>query len=155
VDICFKIVLFFLFGTGYLVAMDYSQKARQFPQLIALITLILLALSFLGDLYRWLKGRVSLLTDRPVPVEEGNRIRRVRFYKAWFIIIVAIGVGLLGGFLFSTFFLLAGFPLFLGDGKGRRLVWDLSLAVIVTAFIYLIFEYMMGVPLLTGLLIDL
>ena len=155
VDICFKIVLFFLFGIAGLVANNYSQKARQFPQLIALLTLILLALSFLGDLYRWLKERKPLSSGSRVPVTEENRTRRVRFYKAWLIIIVAIGAGLLGGFLFSTLFLLAGFPLFLSDGKGRHLGWDLSLAVVVTAFIYLIFQYMMGVPLLTGLLIDL
>ena len=154
-ETCFKIVLFFFFGTGYLGAMHYSQKARQFPQLIALITLILLALSFLGDLYRWLRERESLLTGGRIPATEENGIRRLRFYKAWLIIIVAMGVGMLGGFFFSTLFLLAGFPLLLGDGKGRRLVWDLSLAVIVTACIYLIFQYVMGVPLLTGLLINL
>ena len=144
-----------MFGIGYLGAMHYSQKARQFPQLIALITLILLALSFLGDLYRRLRERESLLTGASIPATEDNGIRRLRFYKAWLIIIVAMGVGMLGGFFFSTLFLLAGFPLLLGDGKGRRLVWDLSLAVIVTACIYLIFQYVMGVPLLTGLFINL
>ena len=154
-DTCFKIVLFFSFGIGYVGAMQYSQKGRQFPQLIALITLILLALSFLRDLFRWLGERESRLTGSRTPATEEHGIQRLRFYKAWLIIIVAIGVGMLGGFLFSTFFLLAGFPLLLSDGKGRRLVWDLSVAVIVTACIYVIFQYVMGVPLLTGLFIDL
>lgn len=154
-ETCFKIVLFFLFGIGYVAAMHYSQKASRFPQLIALITLILLALSFLGDLYRWLRERESRLTGGSIPATEDHGTRRLRFYKAWLIILIAMGAGVLGGFLFSTLSLLAGFPLLLSDGKGRRLVWDLSLAVIVTACIYLIFQYVMGVPLLTGLFINL
>lgn len=153
-EIGLKVVLLFLFGTGYMVAMQYSQKARQFPRLIALLTLILIALSLAGDLYRRLRER------RPPPSGAGQaaawgRIRGSRLMKAWLIILVSTGAGMLGGFLFSAFFLLAGFPLILGEESGRRLAWDLSLAVLLTACIYFIFQYLMGVPLLTGLLLDL
>lgn len=152
-EICFKLVLFFLFGTGYMVAMQYSHKARQVPCLIALLTLILIAFSLAGDLYRWLRERESSSTKGGRPAVEGTR--RTRFFKAWLIIIVSTGVGVLGGFLFTAFFLFAGFPLLLGDEEGRPLVWQLSLAAIMTACIYIVFEYLMGVPLLSGLLLEL
>jgi ABC-type Fe3+ transport system permease subunit len=153
-EICFKLVLFFMFGTGYAVAAQYSQKARQFPRLIALITLILIALSLIQDLYRWLRERESASTKSSETSPKDN-IRRTRFFKAWLIIIVSTGAGVLGGFLFSAFLLLAGFPLLLGDETGRSMVWQISLAAMMTACIYMIFEYLMGVPLLTGLLLDL
>jgi ABC-type Fe3+ transport system permease subunit len=154
-EIGFKVVLFAVFAGAYGVAMYYSQKARQFPQLIALLTLILIFLSLLGDLTRRLKRRDSLRkdgNDRPGKID---RTRRVRFYKAWLVILSATAAGVLGGFLFSTFFLLAGFPLLLGDDQKRGLPRHLSVAVVLTACIYLIFQYLMGVPLLSGLLIDL
>lgn len=152
-EICFKVVLFFIFGTGYMLATQYSQKARQVPRLIALITLILIALALLGDLVRWLRERESSSPRSSLPAAEGKR--RIRFFKAWLIIIVSTGVGVLGGFLFSAFFLLAGFPLLLSDEKGHSLVWQLSLAAIMTACIYVVFQHLMGVPLLSGLLLDL
>ena len=151
----FKIALFAIFGAAYLTAMHYSQKARQFPQLIAFLTLILIALSLLGDGVRRLRERRLLPTNQKTPAAENNPTRRRRFYKAWLIILAATAAGLLGGFLFSTFFLLAGFPLLLGDDQERRLPRHLSIAVVLTACIYLVFQYLMGVPLLSGLLIDL
>ena len=151
----FKVVLFAVFAGAYLVAMHYSQKARQFPQLIAFLTLILIFLSLLGDMARRLKRRDTLRTDRDARPGSDERLRRLRFYKAWVVILVATGAGVLGGFLFSTFFLLAGFPLLLGDDQKRGLPRRLSVAVVLTACIYLIFQYLMGVPLLSGLLIDL
>jgi hypothetical protein len=151
----FKVLLFMIFGGAYMAATHYSQKARQFPQLIALLTLILIALSLLGDMIRWLRKQKSLTTGQNTQTAENTRTRQLRFYKAWLVILAATAAGILGGFLFSTFFLLAGFPLLLRDEREPRLFSHLSLAVVLTACIYLVFQYLMGVPLLSGLLIDL
>lgn len=95
-EMCFKLVLFFLFGAGYMLAMQYSQKARQLPRLIALLTLILIALSLALDLYRRLRDPGYSSTKGSQPAAKG--IRWIRFFKAWLIIIVSTGVGVLGGY---------------------------------------------------------
>jgi hypothetical protein len=61
-------------------------------------------------------------------------------------------MGFLGGFLFSTFFLFMGFAIFFGGKK--NLIKNVVISVLMTILIYLSFQWIMGVPLLTGILLD-
>jgi hypothetical protein len=81
-----------------------------------------------------------------------NIMKINRFYKAWGIILISTAVGLLIGFLFSTFFLFMGFAIFFGEKK--NLMKNVVIAVLMTILIYLSFQLVMGIPLLTGILLD-
>ncbi|MFH1123657.1 MAG: tripartite tricarboxylate transporter TctB family protein, partial [Pseudomonadota bacterium] len=90
-------------------------------------------------------------TELKVTDETVKRSRKKRFYQAWGIILVSTAIGFLGGFLFSTFSLFMGFALIFGKRTRRNRLKNLVTAAAMTALIYLIFEWMMGVPLLEGI----
>ncbi|MGB5079704.1 MAG: tripartite tricarboxylate transporter TctB family protein, partial [Burkholderiales bacterium] len=76
--------------------------------------------------------------------------RRRRFYQAWAIILVATGIGFLGGFLFSTVLLLVGFGIAFGrrENRGKNVI----VAVVLAGGVYFVFGRIMAVPLLDGVL---
>ena len=51
-DVRFKLVLMFFFGLFYVLAIPYPQKSRQFPQLIALFSLLAVVISLISDFVR-------------------------------------------------------------------------------------------------------
>jgi len=79
-----------------------------------------------------------------------KKLRKKRFYQAWAIILVSTSVGFLAGFLFTAFFFFAGFSLFFG--KKENLFKNMIVAIVMTAVIYFLFQFVMDVPLLDGLL---
>lgn len=153
-NVRFKLVLLFFFGFLYVMAIDYPEKSRQFPQLIALLSLATLVLSlvrdFLGKTAH--KVEVAQVDDSELSSVDPDKKKRSRkrFYQAWGVIIVSTAAGLVGGFVFTTFFLFAGFAGVFG--KKRDLLKNVVVALLMTAFIYFVFERLMGVPLLSGLL---
>jgi hypothetical protein len=149
-----KIALLAVFGAFYLAAASYPEKARQFPQLIAALSLLLTVISLGTDLLR--RGPAAEViggvddTELGTVAREEKRARRARFYKAWAILLASTAAGFLGGFLLTALLLFVGFALFFGS-KGK-LGRNLSVSVAVTAVIYVIFTRLMAVPLLDGLL---
>jgi len=81
--------------------------------------------------------------------EEVRKKRSKRFYQAWGIILFSIGIGFLGGFLFSTFLLFFGFALIFG--KKENLLRNTIVGIGMTVLTYFTFEVLLGVPLLEGL----
>ncbi len=152
-EVWFKLVLFVFFGLLYLLAIPYPEKSKEFPQLIALLSLIMTVISLIIDFTR--KGKVAEgiadVDDTELKVLDATtqKTKRKRFYKAWGIILVSTAIGFLGGFLFTTFFIFVGFALFFG--KREKLFKNILIAVLMTMIIYLSFQWIMGVPLLTGI----
>ena len=150
----FKLLLMILFGCFYALAIPYPEQSRQFPQLVAILGLIILAASFLVDMLNktTVRTEISQVDDAELrgKEERGKGEKRKRFYKAWAIILVSFGAGLLGGFAFTAFFLFVGFALFFGSRQ--KLLKNMIIAVVMTVCIFLIFQEVMGVPLLTGIL---
>ena len=150
----FKLLLMIMFGCFYALAIPYPEKSRQFPQLISLLSLIMLAASFLTDMLnkKGVKMEVGTVEDGELQVikEQGRGERKKRFFKAWAIILVSFGAGLLGGFAFTAFLLFIGFALFFGTRQ--KLLKNIVIAFIMTICIFLVFQQVMGVPLLTGIL---
>ncbi len=153
-DVRIKLVLLAFFGLFYLLAIPYPEKSRQFPQLIALFSLVVIVLSLIMDFRRKaaVSAQISQVDDTELTGtdEQGKTEKRKRFYRAWAIILVSSGAGFLGGFLFTAFFLCAGFALIFG--RREKAFKNMTAAVVMTVCIYLIFERLMGVPLLSGIL---
>ncbi len=154
IDVQIKIALILIFAFFFIAAMPYPEKSRAFPQLLSVVSLILVIISLTFDLTgkETVIGEITDIDDTEVKVlsAEEKRARKQRFYKAWGIIIVSSAVGFAGGFLFSTFFYFLGFALFFGERQ--HIVKNMVIAVIMTAVIYFSFQTMMGVPLLEGML---
>ena len=152
-DVRFKLALLIFFGLLYLLAIPYPEKSRQFPQLIALFSLAFVLISLIGDAMR--KGAVTAEiaqvddTDLTRIDEQARKQKKKRFLRAWGIILASLAAGLAGGFLFTTFFMFAGFAVVFG-GK-RNLRKNIIIAVVMTIGIYCGFEWLMGVPLLSGI----
>jgi hypothetical protein len=153
-DVQIKLALILVFGFFYFYAAAFPEKSKAFPQLIALISILIVIVSLSFDFTKKeIQEGVLIDVDEAEYVvldEATKRARRQRFYKAWGIIFVSSAVGFLGGFLFSTFFYFLGFTLFFGERK--NLLKNIVIAVGMTILIYVIFEKVMGVPLLEGIL---
>jgi len=154
-EVLFKTGLFAFFILLYFVALSYPEKSRQFPQLVANFSFVLILISLTMDFTgkRIIAGEMTDAEDTELKVtdETVRRSRKKRFYQAWGVILVSTAIGFLGGFLFCTFSLFMGFALIFGERTRRKGLKNFVIAVAMTALIYLIFERMMGVPLLRGI----
>jgi len=150
-DVWCKMALMALFALLYAMARSYPSESRQFPQLIAVFTLVVLAVSLGRDF-------LGKKASRPESAQAGNarvrvadeqredRERKKRLYLTWGLILISTAIGFWGGFLITTFLLFIGFALLFGERK--HLLRNSLTAVAVTAVIYFVFEWIMRVPLL-------
>ncbi len=153
IDVQIKLALIVIFVLFFVLAMPYPEKSRAFPQLLSVVSLILVIISLTFDFTskEIVAGELTDVDEAEVKVldEETKRARKRRFYKAWGIILVSTAVGFLGGFLFSALCYFLGFALFFGERK--NLVKNIIIALVLTAVIYVSFDTIMGVPLLEGI----
>ena len=149
-----KIVLIFLFSAFYIVAIPFPEKSRQFPQLLAVISLVMTVIALIMDFSRKgaVEGEITVVDDTELQVLDAKTksARKKRLYQAWAIILVSTGVGFLGGFLFSALCFFAGFALVFGSRN--RWSRNMIIAIAMTIVVYFIFGRIMGVPLLEGVL---
>jgi hypothetical protein len=151
-DVWCKIALMALLVLLFAIARSYPSESRQFPQLIAVFTFIMLTISLVRDLF-------GIKTKAPpksaetgddgfqaADREKGLTEKKKRLYLTWGMILVSTGIGFGGGFLITTFLIFIGFALFFGDRK--HLLRNSLTAIAVTAVIYFVFEWIMRVPLL-------
>lgn len=86
-EVWFKLVLFVFFGLFFLLAIPYPEKSKQFPQIIAIFSFIMIVISLIMDFTR--RGTAAegiadvddtelKLLDAPI-----QKTKRKRFYKAW------------------------------------------------------------------------
>lgn len=149
-EVWFKLVLLIFFSLFFLLAIPFPEKSKQFPQLIAVFSLIMIVISLIIDFAR--KGKVAEGiadvddTELRVLDHTTQKTKRKRFYKAWGIILVSTAIGFLGGFLFTTFFLLMGFPLLFGEK--RNLFKNTIVGMAMTIIIFFIFQWIFEIPLL-------
>ncbi len=153
-EVWVKIALLVVFGGFYVLAIPFPQDSRQFPQLLASISLVLTAIALGMDFVRRqvVEGMVGGVDDTELMVLDAatRRARRKRFYQAWTILLASTAAGFLGGFLLSTVFLFAGFGLAFGNRENR--VRNTVVAVAMTVLVYVVFGRIMAVPLLDGVL---
>lgn len=149
-----KIALLFVFSAFYVAAIPFPEKSKQFPQLLALVSLAMTVMALVLDFARKaaVQGEISAVDDTELNVLDAKtkRARRKRYYQAWAIIIVATGVGFLGGFLFSALCLFGGFAVVFGSRK--KLKRNTIVAIAMTIVVYLVFGMIMRVPLASGIL---
>ncbi len=149
-EVWFKLVLLIFFVLFSLLAIPYPEKSKQFPQLIAIFSLVIIVISLIMDFTR--KGKVAEgigdVDDTELKVLDApiQKTKRKRFYKAWAIILISTAIGFLGGFLFTTFFLSMGFPLLFGERK--NLLKNTVIAIAMTIVIFFIFQGVFEIPLL-------
>jgi hypothetical protein len=151
-DVWCKTALMALFVLLYVMARSYPSESRQFPQLIAVFTLVILVISLVRD---FLGKKTAAPPEsaessdagfQAVDQEIGQKEKKRRLYLTWGMILISTGIGFWGGFLITTFLLFIGFALFFGEKK--HLMRNSLTAIAVTAVIYFIFEWVMRVPLL-------
>ncbi|MBI4289986.1 MAG: tripartite tricarboxylate transporter TctB family protein [Betaproteobacteria bacterium] len=149
-----KIVLLFVFSAFYLLANSFPEESRQFPQLLAAFSLVMTVIALIADFSRGysVQGEIIDVGDTELKFLDARtkKARRKRYYQAWAIIFVSTGIGFLGGFLYSTVCLFAGFGAVFGNRK--KLVNNMIVALVMTVVVYFIFGRVMGVPLLEGML---
>ncbi len=149
-EVWFKLALVVIFALLYRIAIPYPADSRQFPQLIALFALAVLAVSLILDFVK--KKAVALdaaeLSDVELKGagESAKRDGRRRFYLTWVIVLISTAVGFWGGFIFSIFLMFMGFAILFG--KKKQFLRNTGYAVLMTVLIYLTFQWLMGVPLL-------
>ncbi len=153
-EVWFKFALLVVFSAFYLLALPFPELARQFPQMLAVLSIALTVIALGLDFTRKqaVQGEISDVDDTELKVvdEDSRRFRRKRYYQTWAIILVSTGVGFLIGFLFSALCLLAGFALVFGTRD--KLTGNLIIAVVTTLLVYLVFGMLMQVPLVGGIL---
>lgn len=153
-EIWCKIALVFIFAGFWVLAAPFPEKARHFPRLMAGFSLAMTVVSLLIDLCRrdYKATVIGDVDDTELKTVDDatRRERRGRFYRAWAITLVSVGVGFLGGFLLTCFLLFAGFAVVFG--KRESLAKNLAVAAVVTAVVWYGFDRVMQVPLLDGLL---
>lgn len=102
-EVWFKLVLLILFSLLYLLAIPYPEKSKQFPQLIAVFSIVMIVISLMIDLTRKETGVGEIAdvgdTELKILDETTKETRRKRFYQAWGIILISTAIGFLGGFL--------------------------------------------------------
>ena len=154
VEVWCKIALLFFFSAFYLLAIPFPEKSRQFPQLLAVVSLALTLMALVLDFTRKnaVQAEISDVDNTELEVLDAatKQVRRKRYYRAWAIIIVSTGVGFLGGFLFSALCLFAGFAVL--SGGREKLIRNAIVGVAMTIVVYVVFGMIMRVPLLSGLL---
>ena len=154
VEVWCKIALLFFFSAFYLLAIPFPEKSRQFPQVLAVVSLALTLMALVLDFTRKnaVQAEISDVDNTELEVLDAatKRARRKRYYKAWAIIIVSTGVGFLGGFLFSALCLFAGFAVL--SGGREKLMRNATVGLTMTLVVYVVFGMTMRVPLLSGLL---
>ena len=153
-EVWFKIVLLVVFSGFYVLAIPYPQESRQFPQLLAAISLALTVIALAMDFLRAqvIAGEIDGVDDTELKILDAptKRARRRRFYQAWAILLGATGAGFLGGFLFSAIVLFAGFAI--ASEHRENLGRNMIVAVAMTVLVYVVFGRIMIVPLLNGIL---
>lgn len=153
-DVKVKLVSIIIFGFAFAYAETFPKGSRVFPQLISISCLILAVLSLVLDFTsKAVKtGEITGIDDTELKVLDfqQKRAQKLRFYKAWMIILFAVTAGYLGGFLFTAYLSFFGFSLFWGERK--NLTKNLLITTVLTAVIYVIFNLIMKVPLLSGML---
>lgn len=153
-DVWCKIALLFVFSVFYIAAIPFPEKAKQFPQLLAIVSLAMTVMALVLDFAREnvVQAEISDVDDTELRVLDGNtkQSRRTRYYQAWAIILVSTGVGFLGGFLFSALCLFAGFAVIFGSRE--KLIRNTIVAAVMTIVVYLVFGMIMRVPLVSGIL---
>ncbi len=154
IEIWFKLFLLVFFVNLYILAIPYPEKSKEFPHLIAVVSLFLIVLSLIRDFLKKEKVKQELTdvgnAELKVVDEETRKLRKRRFYQAWGILLVSSLIGLFVGFLFTTFFLFFGFALL--SGKREDLKKNALMTVVITIGIYLVFMRLMDVPLLGGII---
>ena len=154
---------------------SYPEKSRLFPQLLGIVTIILILISFAQRLIRPRgatqkeEGKAFETPAEDVREEklrwvkeleekgEGDAgyelleksLRRKRLVQSVVIILISLGIGHLGGFLLTVPFYFIAFGLLHGQKKDT--LRYIVIAVGITVVIYLVFAHLMGVPLLRGL----
>lgn len=153
-EVWFKILLLFVFSGFFILAIPYPQESRQFPQLLAAISVALTVIALAMDFLRAqvIAGEIDGVDDTELKILDAptKRARRRRFYQAWAILLGATGAGFLGGFLFSAIVLFAGFGI--ASEHRENLGRNMIVAVAMTVLVYVVFGRIMAVPLLNGIL---
>jgi hypothetical protein len=150
-DVWCKIVLMVLFVLLYVMARSYPSESRQFPQLIAVFTLVILVISLIRDFSRKTAASPGSAEASDAGFQAADQVKeekgkKRRLYLTWGMLLISTGIGFWGGFLITTFLLFMGFALFFGEKK--HLLRNSLTAIGVTAVIYVVFEWIMRVPLL-------
>jgi hypothetical protein len=132
------------------VADGYAESARRFPKFVFGIGMAVIL--FWMVIY-FLFPRAMQFIESQEEAEEGGRGDRRRYYRAWFCIVLPILIGYFFGFIFLVPAAFISYGLILGDRK--KLVSLMIIMVITTVVFYLGFDYILNIPLLKGVFVDL
>jgi len=146
----FNACLLIVFIILDLIANTYGESARQFPRFVLGIGIVVLV--FWMVIYFLFPSAMRFI-EAQEEVEGGDSRNPSRYWLAWFCIAISVLIGYLFGFLFTVPSGFLSYGLILGD---RKKLLSLSiLTVISTVIFYIAFDYILHIPLLQGVFVDL
>jgi putative tricarboxylic transport membrane protein len=151
-DVLVGLGLFAFFAFCSVQALSFPGKAGQFPLMIGCSVLIIITLFLVISLTRKTVEEIKEIDDTELSAFQDKQTRKARMKRlglAWGVILVSSLVGYLAGFLFLALLLFSGFSAFFGSRENLRK--NLVIAAALTIVTYLIFDWVMGVPLLRGI----
>jgi Tripartite tricarboxylate transporter TctB family len=171
----FKLCLMVFFLMLMWMSRSYPDKSRLFPQILGAVTVLFIIISFIQDFLGPKEEEKMMEAKEPPPSdvreETLRRLREVeahaedagyeeleaslkkkRLTQGVVIILISLVIGYLGGFLLIVPFYFICFGILHGDRK--KAFRYVAIAVSVTVVTYFSFTWLMGIPLLRGVLWD-
>jgi hypothetical protein len=121
----------------------YPLESRLYPQVIGLITLVLIIIS----LFQHFRGE-----EQEKVRDAGADLRRKRFFQISLVVVFATALGFLGGFLLSVLCYYVAYAFFQEDKT--KLLRTLIIGIALTVIFYISFGWFMYVPLFRGVLLN-
>jgi hypothetical protein len=146
----FNLLLMIIFLVLAVVARDFSDRARIYPQLVLWIGISILGIwlsvyLFFPTLMRFLEAQAEL--------DEEEMGQSGPLYRAWGCILGSVVLGCLLGFLWAVPTAILSYGLLLGERAKLKI--QVVYAATLTALFYVAFHVVLSLPVLTGILLDL
>jgi hypothetical protein len=132
------------------VVSGYSEGARRFPEFVLGIGITVIVLWMV--IYFVFPGALYFIETQEES-EETDTANMKRFFLACVCVVLSVLVGYLLGFLFLVPAVFLGYGFMLADRKNLRIM--IIAAIVTTALFYLGFDYLLNIPLLNGVILDL
>ena len=154
-DVIFQIIVLISSIFLLVITRSYPARARIFPELLLYVIILLCCIylfskTFSSKLFQF------FVTPGPPETDEGTvtlrKLSKARFYRGWLSIGITVGVFALFGFVFAIPVYFMSYFFFLGREKNFFKI--VTIALVTTGVVYIIFGYFLGVPISRGVLFE-
>ena len=154
-DVIFQVIVLGSCIFLLMITKSYPARARIFPELLLYVIIILCCIYLFSKAFSH-KLFQFFITPGPLETDEGTltsrKLSKTRFYRGWLSIGITVGVFALFGFVFAVPVYFMSYFFFLGREKNFYKI--VTIALVTTGVVYVIFGYFLGVPISRGVLFE-